>query len=57
MVWEVWGEDEAAEEVLITVVLVVEDEGGDEILVLSHFVCRSHCNKWFCIEEHFQIIV
>lgn len=32
-------------------------EGVGEISVLSHFVCRSHCNKWFCIEEHFQIIV
>ena len=45
------------EVVPITVVQEVEGEEAGEDEALSHFVCRSHCNKWFCIEEHFQIIV
>ena len=49
-VWVVW-EGGVAGAVPITV-----EEGGEgvgEKSVLSHFVCRSHCNKWFCISQHF----
>ena len=49
---EVGGEGVPEEGGVAGAVPIIVEEGGEgvgEKSVLSHFVCRSHCNKWFCI--------
>ena len=44
------------EAVHIIAVLGEGGEGEGEISVLTDFVCRSHCNKWFCMHLVFKIL-